>query len=755
MQDENLTKRLQMTMVTASALGIFIVAVVVAVAGITPLYQYLKEEEKRNFLLALNTKTTAVEEYLRRVRDVAMQIASRTTARQKLKDYNEGRISLKDFVAYTTECMKDAMNPTQEVWGITRMDATGNPVLQVGLEIPEEYLTSGVISGREPVLDGPISLGTQSYLVVKAPILDRGINQVGTDVILFRLFNLQRIIEDYANLGKTGETILGIVTENRIDLVFPYRGDRLEVSRDVPANSPMGQAMLLASEKRTGILQPADFPENHQIIAYGPIRGSNWAIAIMMSLDELFAPVDRQIWATGTIIVGLICVGTLAMILLVRPLAGKTIIETDELKKEIKDKTASLRQELSERKRIETWLRDSERRYQVLLANVPDVIFVLDENGCFTYANIQIEKFLESPLQKILETSFQEHIVPEDRSHVGKILELGLEQVWDGEVGVIDTKGTVKYARIRCKASQEEETRLRRYEGVMRDITVRKQLEEELKTSRSELLEKIKIIDDLYEHILQSGMSRCITDHTAEVAHELRQPLAIIGGFARRMTRQIMSGMDVNTPDLNESCQIITIEIQRLEKILSGLIDFTTHEAIHLENFDPNVIIQKVLQFQASKIADKNLRVETTLGKEIGEVMLDPARIEQVIRNLISDAIEASPPDEAIVIETGVSIPSDKAQESGGLEAENYFELKVRNFGKVIPKEELQKIFSPFYTTDNYGTGIGLTISKRIVEDHQGSISVKSDEQGTVFTVWLPLHHKTTGSFRTVIHNNH
>jgi two-component system, sporulation sensor kinase E len=97
-----------------------------------------------------------------------------------------------------------------------------------------------------------------------------------------------------------------------------------------------------------------------------------------------------------------------------------------------------------------------------------------------------------------------------------------------------------------------------------------------------------------------------------------------------------------------------------------------------------------------------------------------------------------------IQVETGASIPSGKAHETGGLEAETYFELKIRNFGKTILPEDLKKIFSPFYTTKDFGTGIGLTLAKRIVQDHKGSISVKSDEDGTVFTVWLPIVQQAT-----------
>jgi signal transduction histidine kinase len=140
------------------------------------------------------------------------------------------------------------------------------------------------------------------------------------------------------------------------------------------------------------------------------------------------------------------------------------------------------------------------------------------------------------------------------------------------------------------------------------------------------------------------------------------------------------------------------------------------------------------------RFGDKDLRVKVSLEKNIGEVPLDPERFEQVVRNLVSNAIEASPPGEVVIVQTGFFIPSEKASEAGGLESESYFEMKIGNQGRRIPPDELQKIFSPFYTTKDYGTGIGLTLAKKIVEDHRGSISVKSDEDGTIFTLWLPLH---------------
>ena len=123
---------------------------------------------------------------------------------------------------------------------------------------------------------------------------------------------------------------------------------------------------------------------------------------------------------------------------------------------------------------------------------------------------------------------------------------------------------------------------------------------------------------------------------------------------------------------------------------------------------------------------------------------MDPARFEQVVRNLISNAIDASPVGEVLHVETGVSVPSTKALATA-LKSESYFQLKVRNYGPVIEGEDLQRIFSPFFTTKNYGTGIGLTLAKKIIEAHNGSISVHSDRYGTTFTVWIPLNQQESG----------
>ncbi|HTY23804.1 MAG TPA: PAS domain S-box protein [Desulfomonilaceae bacterium] len=406
---------------------------------------------------------------------------------------------------------------------------------------------------------------------------------------------------------------------------------------------------------------------------------------------------------------------------------------------DLKKGTIAAYSDISRLRKIETALKESERRYRRLVEQVPDIIFSLDPAGRFTFVNVQVERFLGYSTEHMLNTYLWEYTVPENRALAETVLLIGAEGIWDEEFGVLDSEGNRKWVRIRCQASCDERGLPVGYEGVMVDRTARKALEEELRVSREALVAKMRIIDDLYAHLIQSGKSKAIAEHTAEVAHELRQPLAIIGGFARRMAKQLEESDIMDANRQRECFHIMIAEVQRLEKILGALIDFARRDVIQVEMIDPNLLIREVLRVHQERFREKNLRVETQFGDQVGNVWVNSNRFEHVIRNLLSNAIEASPEGGMISIRTDVFVPSDKALRTGELAWKRYFEMKIRNEGRTIPAEEIQRFFDPFYTTKDYGIGIGLTLCKKIVEEHNGSISAKSDAEGTVLTVWLPL----------------
>jgi PAS domain S-box-containing protein len=404
----------------------------------------------------------------------------------------------------------------------------------------------------------------------------------------------------------------------------------------------------------------------------------------------------------------------------------------------MRDRTRQRKLEQSLRE-YQTSLKESEMRYRTLVENIPDMLFSLDASGRFTFLNVQLGDFLGLMVPELLEKPLWGIAAPEYRSLARTILRVEPEEVWDQEMAVVASDGERMWVRIRCKAVLDSDLRVTGFEGVMRDRTARKRLEENLKTARKELLAKIQIIDDLYEHIVQTEKYKAITQHTAEVAHELRQPLAIIGGFARRMLNQLETCENADIGSQRDCFNIIAKEVKRLERILEGFIDFTNHQEVHLQEVDPRVLIREVVHVSKERLKEKDIDIIIDFGDEVDEVYLDPERFGHVIRNLLTNAIEAAPRNGSIQIRTGAFIPSDRARQAGDLESDTYFEMKIVNSGNPIPQEELGQIFDPFYTTKPHGTGLGLTLTKRIVEEHNGSISVTSDDQGTAVSVWIPL----------------
>ncbi|MEE9145467.1 MAG: cache domain-containing protein, partial [Candidatus Binatia bacterium] len=353
MVDKGVASRLQKSIIIYSAVCLFLVSVIIACASIVPFYFQLKGGVEKELLSALSSRGVAVEEYRLRVKDIALQITSRTRIRETLEAYNRGEVSLDELVNFTDSKLLDAMALSTEAAGVSRFDQQGKLVVQVGVPIAEGYLAGSDRTSIGVNIRGLVRQGGKPYVAVITPILNRRSVQVGTDIVLFRASNLRRIVKNYVALGETGETVLGTRRNGQLQSLFSLRGNKSGSSESIPKDSPLELALKRAFEREEGLLQPDEAASNSAVIAYGPIRNSDWVMAVKMDKAELYAPVTRQIALISGLIVGLILLGTFGMVLLVRPLSGKLIIHTDELEEEIEKKTVALQSLLDEHKRAE------------------------------------------------------------------------------------------------------------------------------------------------------------------------------------------------------------------------------------------------------------------------------------------------------------------------------------------------------------------------------------------------------------------
>ncbi|MGM0365566.1 MAG: ATP-binding protein [Actinomycetota bacterium] len=209
----------------------------------------------------------------------------------------------------------------------------------------------------------------------------------------------------------------------------------------------------------------------------------------------------------------------------------------------------------------------------------------------------------------------------------------------------------------------------------------------------------------------------------AQVAHEIRNPLVAIGGYARRLKRRYTAEQEIEAGDLN----IIADEVQRLETILSSTLQFSSKRKTAKEHIELLEVLRECIQVVSAYAEDKNTDLSFDIGPGVNYIGVrgSAQQLKQAFINLIKNSIEASYGGEAVKISVA--------------RARGMAVIRIENRGSIIEKKDIEKIFLPFYSTKKEGTGLGLAITKKIVLEHEGKIDVYSKKGNTVFTIKLPL----------------
>jgi PAS domain S-box-containing protein len=230
----------------------------------------------------------------------------------------------------------------------------------------------------------------------------------------------------------------------------------------------------------------------------------------------------------------------------------------------------------------------------------------------------------------------------------------------------------------------------------------------------------ISEIKALRERLLSAERMAALGEVAAKVAHEIRNPLVSVGGFAKRLE----SKLDGN---LQEYARIISSEVRRLENILKDILGFVREVRISRKKVDLNDVVGNVIDLLREELDERGNTLTTSLLDPSVVVIIDPDRVKEAVLNVIGNANQAT--------DNGNIIVSTRIEEGYGV-------LEVSDTGCGIREEDINRIFDPFFTTRPTGTGLGLAIAKRIVEEHSGAMKVKnnSPESGTTFTIYLPLN---------------
>jgi signal transduction histidine kinase len=230
-------------------------------------------------------------------------------------------------------------------------------------------------------------------------------------------------------------------------------------------------------------------------------------------------------------------------------------------------------------------------------------------------------------------------------------------------------------------------------------------------------------LKDARERLLHGERLAAIGEMAANVAHELKNPLITIGGFAGRLLKMLPA----DTPEFHYADTIVS-EVSRLEKMLAEILAFSGKHGICFNLCNLEEIIRDCFSNCATTFEDHNINASLACENGTWIVPGDAHQLKQVFLNLILNSSDAMPDGGEL------NLTLEKSSDGRGMVI-----IKVMDSGGGIPKEMLSQIFNPFFTTKNHGTGLGLAIVNRIVLNHFGSIEATNNEHGAVFTITLPL----------------
>ncbi len=207
-----------------------------------------------------------------------------------------------------------------------------------------------------------------------------------------------------------------------------------------------------------------------------------------------------------------------------------------------------------------------------------------------------------------------------------------------------------------------------------------------------------------------------------QVAHEIRNPLTSIGGFARKVYNRLPA-YDPN----KQYMQMIIENVSVLENMIKQLIELKTMAISYKEPSNINDIVKESIKLFEREFLQKNIHVEMELAEDLPLLNMDKKLLKRAICNIIKNAIEA--------LET----PTRILKVITKMNDKNLI-LQISDTGKGISKDKLKTIFDPLVTSKVYGPGLGLTFSQKIIQEHGGNISVESElDKGTTFTITFPI----------------
>lgn len=357
------------------------------------------------------------------------------------------------------------------------------------------------------------------------------------------------------------------------------------------------------------------------------------------------------------------------------------------------------------RKRIEE-LHAIKERLECLLTWSPVIVYTCEPYGDYVFSFVSenvLSQLGYEPREFIEDPKFWlNHIHPEEVTHVsGGLCCLFEKDHYTHEYRFLHKNGTYRWIHDETRLTRDDTGRPLEIIGYWIDITAQKQMEEAL---------------------LKTERLAAVGEMTAMLAHDLRNPLTGISGATYQLKNELKSKMDEKS---KEMLDLVEKDVENANKIVNDLLDYSAEIRLELAETNLRSVTEQAL---ASVSIPSNIQLTNLVSDEV-RITLDADKMRRVFENLIKNAVETMPQGGLLMIQS---------RESNGSLC-----VELSDTGSGISKEMMPKLWTPFHTTRTSGIGLGLAICRRVVEAHNGHISLESEVgKGTTFTVTLPLERR-------------
>ncbi len=349
---------------------------------------------------------------------------------------------------------------------------------------------------------------------------------------------------------------------------------------------------------------------------------------------------------------------------------------------------------VSERKRMEKVLRESEHKFRNIFNAAMDGIILFNNEYEIIEANPAARKILNLTSSDIksyricdILFSKMDDLYQED--------ELETYEAKTQETIYTFDNGEEKILEISLKHHINEDMNL----AVFRDVTEKRELEEQLRKS-----DTLNVVGEL----------------AAGIAHEIRNPMTALKGFIQLLQGSVKD-------DFSMYFNVITSELSRIESIITEFLILARPQAIKFSKKDPGIIMRETTELLNAQAILVNVQMILDIEDNLPLIYCEPNQLKQVFINVLKNAIEVMP--------NGGQIDVKIKQKD-----EDNLLVSITDRGSGISEDKIKRLGQPFYTTKERGTGLGLMVSYKIIEEHQGQVDVESEEgKGTTFHITLPI----------------